>query len=171
MPLTLGRVYAVTVTTLGALGVVLWFAIGPWPHDSWLRSPRANEQHALDLLPVASMLQAAAACPGGHFGPDETYGYWVQDFQHVLRSPGRRSAFATLVLRPETMARLYGLIGLRLTHPEMAATMEKGVEWPDTTVLVSDSCSVEHRSLRVVVNEILSGSWDSRLVRVPVDVH
>ena len=171
MPNALDRVFAVTVATLGALGTSVWFAIGPWPHDSWLRTQLANEQHALELLPLATMLQAAGTCPEGHFGPDETYGYWVQDFQLVLRSPHRRSAFRALVSRPEPMGRLYGLIGLRLTHPRLAAVLDPELEWPDTVILVSDSCSVERRSLSALLLEIRAGKWDDRLTRIPIDVH
>jgi len=167
----MGRVYTVTAPTLGALGLVLWVAIGPFPHDSWLRSPAGNQEHALKLLPMASMLQAADSCEPGHFGPDENYGYWVQDFQLALRGPNPRAAFTTLAERPETMARLYGLIGLRLFDQPLAARINVDQYWPDTTILVADRCIIESRRVRTVVAEIMAGTWHDRLTRLDVDVH
>jgi hypothetical protein len=171
MPLSMGRVYIVTALTFGALGLVLWLAIGPFPHDSWLRSRAGNQEHALRVLPMASMLQAADSCDPGHFGFDEIYGYWVQDFQHVLRGPNPQAAFTNLAERPETMARMYGLIGLRLLDPQLAARINVDQYWPDTTILVADRCLVESRRVRAVVAEIMAGTWDDRLTRLDVDVH
>jgi len=167
----LRSVYTVVILSLSTFALMAWFALGPWPHDSWLRSSEGNSDHALSLLLNASMLQAADSCGEGHFGPDESYGYWVQDFQFVLNSAHPASKFAILARRPEAMAGLYGLIGLRLTHPGLAAVIDSEREWPDTLVLVSNACTISKRRLRDVLHEILAGLWDSRLTRIRVDVH
>src|SRR5690606_2526860 len=77
-------------------------------------TPLGQRHHALSLLPNASMLQAADTCGPGHFHYDETYGYWVQDFQIILRSDSARADLQRLVRQPKVVGQLYGLAGLWL---------------------------------------------------------
>ena len=117
------------------------------------------------------MLQAADSCAQTHFGPDETYGYWAQDFQHVLDGPNPDSALSQLAQRPEVMAKLYGFLGLRLTDSITAVLMDITTVWPDTLILVADRCLISERPLQGVLAEIRAGAWDQRLTRIRVDVH
>lgn len=166
------RVYTVVAISLGVFSVVLWFLVGPLPRDSLFRTPVGNRDHAVRVLPYASMLQAADSCEPGHFGPDETYGYWVQDFQFVLGAPRPDSVFAVLASRPEPMAQVYGLIGLQLTDSSGFERAWSAIPPRDTAIWVSDSCAEpERRSLSTVLADIKHGKWGQRLVRRRVDVH
>ena len=165
------RTFLVVAWGYGTVCMCLWLWLGPWPHDSWLRSPAGNQEHALEYLPKASMLQAAESCPAQHFGPDETYGYWVQDFQMVLRGPNPLRAFMALARRPEPMARIYGAIGLRSLGAPSTAWVFEGLKVEQASIRVSTNCVVEEQPIGQVINEIEDGIWEARLQQVQVDVH
>ena len=107
--------YLAFIATLGALvfGMLMW--LGLFSNDLDYLSPPEQRAHALQMLPRASMLQAADSCDGGHFKDDETYGYWVHDFQTLLHSEAPVAGFEELVKQPSVLGRLYGLAGLWLT--------------------------------------------------------
>jgi hypothetical protein len=117
------------------------------------------------------MLQAANDCPGGHFGPDEEYGYWVQDFHLVLNGPHPGSTFEALFHRPQLMAQLYGLVGLSLTARDRFRRTSQIYMPSDTNLLVAEACAISERSLRSVMAEIREGRWGRRLTRRRVDAH
>lgn len=160
-----------SIAIFEALIVASYMWLGPFPHDSWLRTPEQNQAHGLAWLPRASMLQAADSCRVGHFHTDETYGYWVQDFQLTLAGPTPDAAFERLVRQPEPVGQLYGLIGLSLTNGKMFEAAVSGYEPPDTLIFVADKCEAHERYLPEVFAEIKNGDWGTRLTRRRIDVH
>jgi hypothetical protein len=128
--------------------MVLYLIMAPLPHGSWMRSTLANQLHGAEALPHATMLQAADSCAGGHFLGDESHGYWVQDFQLILRGPSADSIFSTLSRQRQPMARLYGLIGLSVTNPVLFEHMASTYQLPDTAILVADSCRAVQQPLK-----------------------
>jgi hypothetical protein len=117
------------------------------------------------------MLQAADSCPDGHFYKDEGYGYWVQDFQLILRGQGSDSIFSTLTRRREPLAQLYGLIGLSVSNRILFEHALKAYSAPDTTVLVADSCQARERTVAELLPAIRDGYWGVRLTERPIDIH
>lgn len=164
-------VFVVLVLTLAGLGIVTWFVIGPWPHDSWLRTPMGNQEHGRRLLPQASMFQAADSCLPGHFYTDEMHGYWVQDFQMVLAGPSPERVFTELVRRPEPMAQAYGLAGLKISASDRFDSVLASYQAPETTLVVADSCQVRTQPMATVVQQIQEGYWTARLTDRRIDVH
>jgi len=140
-------------------------------HDSWFRTSAGNQAHALEKLPSATMLQAADTCDGGHFGQDEIYGWWVQDFQMLLAGPAPIRAAERLVRDSSAMAQLYGLAALAVLDSIGTIRRLRDYRPAVDTVLVSEACDIQRRSVRQVIREIESGYWPAAMRRRPVDVH
>jgi hypothetical protein len=163
--------FAYLGATLVAYTILLQLILGPLPHGSWLRSDKQNQAHGAEYLPKASMLQAADSCQDGHFYGDESYGYWVQDFQLVLRAPGSDSIFSALTRRREPLAQLYGLIGLSVSNQVLFEHALRTYSAPDTLVLVADSCQAREKAVAELLPRIRSGYWGARLTHRPIDMH
>ena len=151
------------------LGIVLMF--GFFADDLDYLSRRERREHALTLLPKASMLQAADSCEPGHFKTDETYGYWAQDFQLLLQESSAVENFKQLTRHEALMAKLYGLAGLRLVDSGAFAIAFDATPRRDTLITVAEQCRWEDRPIGTVLEEIKSGHWSRALTKAPIDVH
>jgi hypothetical protein len=167
----LDRHFLVVVALYGGILSTLALVLVPVPDDTFFLSEPEQRDHALRFLPRASMLQAADACRPGHFHYDETYGYWVQDFQMLTASAAAAQSFASLAARPEVMAQAYGLIGLYLTDTTAFARAFAHWSPQDTVVTVAEGCQWQERPLSRVRDEIGSGYWAREMTKQPVDVH
>ena len=167
----LNQNYLAFLTILVALVFFTLLGQGLISEDLDYLSPAEQRAHAVYWLPRSSMLQAADTCDGGHFKYDETYGYWVQDFQLLLHSDGPAASFEHLVRQPTILGQLYGLAGLWLTDSAAFDSAFALVEPRDTAVTVAEGCAWTERQLAEVLDQIASGYWPRALTKAEIDIH
>ena len=69
------------------------------------------------------------------------------------------------------MAQLYGLAALAVLDSIGTIRRLRDYRPAVDTVLVSEACDIQRRSVRQVIREIESGYWPAAMRRRPVDVH